>query len=102
MAGPEAWAPAMKARQKGKKKGGSKERVFGCDLQDHLRHSGQEGKAGRGGREGLGAPSRRGAGEAGSFVKKAGPSGGNGGSLGLKGGLGEGWESRRRHWGGSW
>ncbi|XP_008151289.2 rho GTPase-activating protein 30 isoform X2 [Eptesicus fuscus] len=32
----------MKARQRGKKKGGSKERVFGCDLQDHLRHSGQE------------------------------------------------------------
>ncbi|XP_053515310.1 rho GTPase-activating protein 30 isoform X2 [Artibeus jamaicensis] len=32
----------MKSRQKGKKKGGSKERVFGCDLQEHLRHSGQE------------------------------------------------------------
>ncbi|XP_036290300.1 rho GTPase-activating protein 30 isoform X3 [Pipistrellus kuhlii] len=32
----------MKSRQKGKKKGGSKERVFGCDLQDHLRLSGQE------------------------------------------------------------
>ncbi|XP_016065953.1 PREDICTED: rho GTPase-activating protein 30 isoform X2 [Miniopterus natalensis] len=32
----------MKSRQKGKKKGGSKERVFGCDLQDHLQHSGQE------------------------------------------------------------
>lgn len=34
----------MKSRQKGKKKGGSKERVFGCDLQEHLQHSGQEGK----------------------------------------------------------
>ncbi|XP_045694279.1 rho GTPase-activating protein 30 isoform X2 [Phyllostomus hastatus] len=32
----------MKSRQKGKKKGGSKERVFGCDLQEHLQHSGQE------------------------------------------------------------
>ncbi|XP_045154375.1 rho GTPase-activating protein 30 [Echinops telfairi] len=32
----------MKARQKGKKKGSSKERVFGCDLQEHLQHSGQE------------------------------------------------------------
>ncbi|XP_065737322.1 rho GTPase-activating protein 30 isoform X3 [Phocoena phocoena] len=32
----------MKSRQKGKKKGSSKERVFGCDLQDHLQHSGQE------------------------------------------------------------
>lgn len=34
----------MKSRQKGKKKGCSKERVFGCDLQEHLLHSGQEGK----------------------------------------------------------
>lgn len=34
----------MKSRQKGKKKGSSKERVFGCDLQEHLHHSGQEGK----------------------------------------------------------
>lgn len=34
----------MKSRQKGKKKGSSKERVFGCDLQEHLQHSGQEGK----------------------------------------------------------
>uniref|UniRef100_G1Q9S1 Rho GTPase activating protein 30 n=1 Tax=Myotis lucifugus TaxID=59463 RepID=G1Q9S1_MYOLU len=33
----------MKSRQKGKKKGSSKERVFGCDLQDHLQHSGQDG-----------------------------------------------------------
>ncbi|XP_066895637.1 rho GTPase-activating protein 30 isoform X2 [Kogia breviceps] len=32
----------MKSRQKGKKKGSSKERVFGCDLQGHLQHSGQE------------------------------------------------------------
>ncbi|XP_077012759.1 rho GTPase-activating protein 30 isoform X2 [Tamandua tetradactyla] len=32
----------MKSRQKGKKKGCSKERVFGCDLQEHLQHSGQE------------------------------------------------------------
>ncbi|XP_024409873.2 rho GTPase-activating protein 30 isoform X2 [Desmodus rotundus] len=32
----------MKSRQKGKKKGGPKERVFGCDLQEHLQHSGQE------------------------------------------------------------
>nr|KAF6412681.1 Rho GTPase activating protein 30 [Molossus molossus] len=32
----------MKARQKGKKKGSWKERVFGCDLQEHLQHSGQE------------------------------------------------------------
>ncbi|XP_048212641.1 rho GTPase-activating protein 30 [Perognathus longimembris pacificus] len=32
----------MKSRQKGKKKGNNKERVFGCDLQDHLQHSGQE------------------------------------------------------------
>ncbi|PNJ57068.1 ARHGAP30 isoform 2 [Pongo abelii] len=32
----------MKSRQKGKKKGGAKERVFGCDLQEHLQHSGQE------------------------------------------------------------
>ncbi|XP_006907935.1 rho GTPase-activating protein 30 [Pteropus alecto] len=32
----------MKSRQKGKKKGSAKERVFGCDLQEHLLHSGQE------------------------------------------------------------
>ncbi|XP_008064111.1 rho GTPase-activating protein 30 isoform X4 [Carlito syrichta] len=32
----------MKSRQKGKKKGSSKERVFGCDLHEHLQHSGQE------------------------------------------------------------
>uniref|UniRef100_A0A6I8NMM4 Rho GTPase activating protein 30 n=1 Tax=Ornithorhynchus anatinus TaxID=9258 RepID=A0A6I8NMM4_ORNAN len=32
----------MKSRQKGKKKGGSKERVFGCDLLEHLQHSGQD------------------------------------------------------------
>uniref|UniRef100_A0A4X1VT71 Rho GTPase activating protein 30 n=2 Tax=Sus scrofa TaxID=9823 RepID=A0A4X1VT71_PIG len=32
----------MKSRQKGKKKGSSKERVFGCDLQEHLQNSGQE------------------------------------------------------------
>lgn len=37
-------APAMKSRQKGKKKGSSKERVFGCDLQEQLQRSGQEGK----------------------------------------------------------
>lgn len=34
----------MKSRQKVKKKGCSKERVFGCDLQEHLQHSGQDGK----------------------------------------------------------
>lgn len=34
----------MKSRQKGKKKGSSKQRVFGCDLQEHLQNSGQEGK----------------------------------------------------------
>lgn len=57
MAGPEAWAPTMKSRQKGKKKGSSKERVFGCDLQDHLLHSGQDGRRFRSGgarREGAG------------------------------------------------
>ncbi|XP_036621631.1 rho GTPase-activating protein 30 [Trichosurus vulpecula] len=32
----------MKSRQRGKKKGGPKERVFGCDLLEHLQHSGQE------------------------------------------------------------
>ncbi|XP_016049937.1 rho GTPase-activating protein 30 isoform X2 [Erinaceus europaeus] len=32
----------MKSRQKGKKKGSSKERVFGCDLQEHLQLSGQD------------------------------------------------------------
>ncbi|XP_038624356.1 rho GTPase-activating protein 30 [Tachyglossus aculeatus] len=32
----------MKSRQKGKKKGGSKERVFGCDLLEHLQNSGQD------------------------------------------------------------
>ncbi|KAL1769775.1 rho GTPase-activating protein 30 isoform X1 [Sigmodon hispidus] len=32
----------MKSRQKGKKKGNPKERVFGCDLQEHLQHSGQD------------------------------------------------------------
>uniref|UniRef100_A0A8C6RW01 Rho GTPase activating protein 30 n=1 Tax=Nannospalax galili TaxID=1026970 RepID=A0A8C6RW01_NANGA len=32
----------MKSRQRGKKKGSSKEQVFGCDLQEHLQHSGQE------------------------------------------------------------
>ncbi|KAM4860523.1 rho GTPase-activating protein 30 [Thomomys bottae] len=32
----------MKSRQKFKKKGSNKERVFGCDLQEHLQHSGQE------------------------------------------------------------
>ncbi|XP_012886138.1 PREDICTED: rho GTPase-activating protein 30 isoform X1 [Dipodomys ordii] len=32
----------MKSRQKGKKKGSNKERVFGCDLQEHLQHSGQD------------------------------------------------------------
>lgn len=32
----------MKSRQKGKKKGSSKERVFGCDLREHLQQSGQE------------------------------------------------------------
>lgn len=42
MAGPEPWGSAMKARQRGKKKGSPKERVFGCGLQEHLQHSGQE------------------------------------------------------------
>lgn len=32
----------MKSRQKVKKKGCSKERVFGCDLQEHLQYSGQD------------------------------------------------------------
>lgn len=54
----------MKSRQKVKKKGCSKERVFGCDLQEHLQHSGQDGKeanraggSGTGGRTGTQAPS---------------------------------------------
>lgn len=42
--GQDLGAPAMKSRQKGKKKGSSKERVFGCDLQEQLQRSGQEGK----------------------------------------------------------
>lgn len=58
MADQRPGAPAMKARQKGKKKGSWKERVFGCDLQEHLQHSGQEGKE---------APGAAGPGEAGSF-----------------------------------
>ncbi|XP_029436999.1 rho GTPase-activating protein 30 isoform X2 [Rhinatrema bivittatum] len=33
---------AMKARQKVKRKGASKDRVFGCDLVEHLQFSGQE------------------------------------------------------------
>ncbi|XP_074836996.1 rho GTPase-activating protein 30 [Carettochelys insculpta] len=33
---------AMKARQKVKRKGAAKERVFGCDLLEHLQQSGQE------------------------------------------------------------
>ncbi|XP_038239267.1 rho GTPase-activating protein 30 isoform X2 [Dermochelys coriacea] len=33
---------AMKARQKVKRKGAAKDRVFGCDLLEHLQHSGQE------------------------------------------------------------
>ncbi|XP_041095334.1 rho GTPase-activating protein 30-like [Polyodon spathula] len=32
----------MKGRQKGKRKGGNKERVFGCDLREHLNATGQE------------------------------------------------------------
>ncbi|XP_043915575.1 rho GTPase-activating protein 30 isoform X2 [Protopterus annectens] len=32
----------MKGRQKGKKKGGPKERVFGCDLDEHLQYTGQD------------------------------------------------------------
>lgn len=63
MAGPEAWAPTMKSRQKGKKKGSSKERVFGCDLQDHLQHSGQDGRRFRSGgarrERGWAPPTRR-------------------------------------------
>ncbi|XP_075764245.1 rho GTPase-activating protein 30 isoform X1 [Pelodiscus sinensis] len=33
---------AMKARQKAKRKGAAKDRVFGCDLLEHLQQSGQE------------------------------------------------------------
>ncbi|XP_074020476.1 rho GTPase-activating protein 30 [Numenius arquata] len=33
---------ALKARQKVRRKGGGRERVFGCDLLEHLQHSGQE------------------------------------------------------------
>ncbi|KAM6038030.1 LOW QUALITY PROTEIN: rho GTPase-activating protein 30 [Theristicus caerulescens] len=33
---------ALKARQKARRKGGTKERVFGCDLLEHLQQSGQE------------------------------------------------------------
>ncbi|XP_053558977.1 rho GTPase-activating protein 30 [Bombina bombina] len=33
---------AMKARQKGKKKGATRDKVFGCDLLEHLQLSGQE------------------------------------------------------------
>ncbi|XP_058877042.1 rho GTPase-activating protein 30-like [Acipenser ruthenus] len=32
----------MKGRQKGKRKGGNKDRVFGCDLREHLNATGQE------------------------------------------------------------
>lgn len=35
---------ALKARQKARRKGGTKERVFGCDLLEHLQQSGQDGK----------------------------------------------------------
>lgn len=42
---------ALKARQKAKRKGGgAKERVFGCDLLEHLQQSGKDGDfLGRGG-----------------------------------------------------
>ncbi|XP_040433800.1 rho GTPase-activating protein 30 [Falco naumanni] len=33
---------ALKARQKARRKGGTKERVFGCDLLEHLQQSGQD------------------------------------------------------------
>ncbi|XP_059688036.1 rho GTPase-activating protein 30 [Gavia stellata] len=33
---------ALKARQKARRKGGAKERVFGCDLLEHLQQSGQD------------------------------------------------------------
>ncbi|KAM9264379.1 rho GTPase-activating protein 30 [Morus bassanus] len=33
---------ALKARQKARRKGGGKERVFGCDLLEHLQQSGQD------------------------------------------------------------
>ncbi|XP_058677537.1 rho GTPase-activating protein 30 [Ammospiza caudacuta] len=33
---------ALKARQRARRKGGSRERLFGCDLQEHLQHSGQD------------------------------------------------------------
>ncbi|KYO27149.1 hypothetical protein Y1Q_0012367 [Alligator mississippiensis] len=34
---------ALKARQKVRRKGAAKDRVFGCDLLEHLQQSGQEG-----------------------------------------------------------
>ncbi|KAM6226101.1 rho GTPase-activating protein 30 [Porphyrio hochstetteri] len=33
---------ALKARQKARRKGGARDRVFGCDLLEHLQHSGQD------------------------------------------------------------
>lgn len=48
----------MKSRQKGKKKGSSKERVFGCDLQEQLQRSGQEGKEAAQGSCGVGGTER--------------------------------------------
>ncbi|XP_074385633.1 rho GTPase-activating protein 30 [Zonotrichia albicollis] len=33
---------ALKARQRARRKGGSRERLFGCDLQEHLQRSGQD------------------------------------------------------------
>lgn len=52
----------MKSRQKGKKKGSSKERVFGCDLQEQLQRSGQEGKEAAQGSCGVGGHGARGRG----------------------------------------
>uniref|UniRef100_A0A8C3Q5S7 Uncharacterized protein n=1 Tax=Geospiza parvula TaxID=87175 RepID=A0A8C3Q5S7_GEOPR len=38
---------ALKARQRARRKGGSRERLFGCDLQEHLQRSGQDGPGAR-------------------------------------------------------
>lgn len=41
---PAPMSLALKARQKVRRKGAAKDRVFGCDLLEHLQQSGQEGK----------------------------------------------------------
>ncbi|KAJ7428234.1 hypothetical protein WISP_01482 [Willisornis vidua] len=33
---------ALKARHKARRKGGARERLFGCDLREHLQSSGQD------------------------------------------------------------